>query len=882
MSTHLWFDLLNESGWIREQIDSENNDRVGTVLWWLSSIAGQSPKEIARLLRSWWNDDARRTERLLDWFGYVRRGKPDDDLLILCNDVINCHPSSMFQNQGHDRFLMLLHTWAEKSPENCGQLLHSLFEAWFALNPGCNPFERERLEVIDTHSLNEIAQKAPQAFLQGTSDALVRSVKMVVAEGRSGNTSYTFNYRTYSGHRFGFDNFLGIYRSALIRVAQEDPETAAIYLDQLDAYEHQALMHLHLEAIQSNPSAFANRICALVTNEKTFDSGWEGAKWLSFALACRKSMSHLSSEEKKELEQAILNYSPEIDFAKWVLRKIEQEGEQEPFWTKRNIMYYLNRSGYIQWCILETISEELLSSFALSRLHLLRRKFPEERVEEPAKMEVRAVGSPINREQCARMKDSHWLSAMERYGTDKDRSYNRSLFNGGARELANELQEATKKNPTRFSALCFRVPDTAHHAYIEHILWGLAEVENPSDESLIQAIKRAHQHINKPFGRNIVRLIEKHPHIALDAEVLEILIWYALYGGADETEVSDAQNTDHETITIGDLMQRGGRIHIRGINGVRGSAWDTLGSLIWQVPEVADRVWDAIEIALQIETLISVRCCMIKPLAPLFNSDKERFSNFIRSLIKLPNGAPYQYSARRLSPLITRTGIHLFPYIFDWLPPLADELVSELLKSRDETIELVGAWLIFRESFRNDAYINKATELATVNTSHRRLLAQVAAGAIAWAENSHRAEALLKCFFFHDDLEVRKQAAEVFRSIQPAEVGRYRDLGAVFLQSPAFHDHGFAFLYMLENATCDVLDLVLGATQQLITDIAEKGDQHGRRSTDVHRIQSLLRREYVSSESNAEARKKILDLIDLMLFHNVYGVDSIITTHDRW
>jgi hypothetical protein len=87
---------------------------------------------------------------------------------------------------------------------------------------------------------------------------------------------------------------------------------------------------------------------------------------------------------------------------------------------------------------------------------------------------------------------------------------------------------------------------------------------------------------------------------------------------------------------------------------------------------------------------------------------------------------------------------------------------------------------------------------------------------------------------------------------------------------------------MLKDATCDVLDLVIKATQELISDIPEKGDQHGRRGTDVHQLQDLLKREYTSSESNAEARKKILDLIDLMLSCEMHGVDSIVTTHDRW
>ena len=262
--------------------------------------------------------------------------------------------------------------------------------------------------------------------------------------------------------------------------------------------------------------------------------------------------------------------------------------------------------------------------------------------------------------------------------------------------------------------------------------------------------------------------------------------------------------------------------------------------------------------------------------------NKKRFSDSIRRLIILPDGTPHQYDATRLSPLITYTGIYLFRYVFHWLPELADEIVSELLESRDETKELIGAWLVFSESFWNDAYIHKADKLTSVSVDHRRLLANVTGDAIKWAENRHRAEALLKEFFFDEDVQVRKHSADAFRNVQAKEVELYRELAAVFLKSPAFVDNGSAVLHMLEDATCDVLDLVIDATQQVITDITEKHDQQGRRGTDVYQLQDLLKREYTSSESNAEARKKILDLIDLMLSREIYGVESIVTTHDRW
>ena len=47
-----------------------------------------------------------------------------------------------------------------------------------------------------------------------------------------------------------------------------------------------------------------------------------------------------------------------MDMATHVLHKIQEEGETPPFWTRKSIIYDLNRSGYEQWCIFETIGEE--------------------------------------------------------------------------------------------------------------------------------------------------------------------------------------------------------------------------------------------------------------------------------------------------------------------------------------------------------------------------------------------------------------------------------------------------------------------------------------------------------------------------------------------
>lgn len=155
---------------------------------------------------------------------------------------------------------------------------------------------------------------------------------------------------------------------------------------------------------------------------------------------------YLKLTGKQEIEQIILAYIPEIDFAAHILEEIRQGGNSWD-WTKKSAIYRLNESRYEQWCILETIGESLLSPIAFKQLQQLRRKFPGRKVEEPNNFKMRAVVSPVKREQCRNMSDRAWLSAIQCYNNEDDRTREDGRIYGGARELARELQEATKNDP---------------------------------------------------------------------------------------------------------------------------------------------------------------------------------------------------------------------------------------------------------------------------------------------------------------------------------------------------------------------------------------------------------------------------------------------------
>jgi hypothetical protein len=86
---------------------------------------------------------------------------------------------------------------------------------------------------------------------------------------------------------------------------------------------------------------------------------------------------------------------------------------------------------------------------------------------------------------------------------------------------------------------------------------------------------------------------------------------------------------------------------------------------------------------------------------------------------------------------------------------------------------------------------------------------------------------------------------------------------------------------MLESATCDIYPLVTRAAERLIADLEQHGTGGGRRYSDLHQLQDLIKTQYAASEHAPDVRKRLLDVIDAMLERELYGVDVIIKAHER-
>ena len=880
-----WFDLLHMDGWIGNALNEENEERRQAVLWWLSAIAGKRPAEVASILDAWWHNDPQRGDKLLDWFGYVRRKNRDQALIDLCVKVLRTSPPGLFKTDTPNRRELLLATWVEEDPDRGLGIIRAYFDAWFDAHPGRHPFEDDKMDEHHLYSLQKVAEKSPKAFLDGTIDVLLRSIDLINQHEPEGNRDATFRSRIYSGHHFGSDQFIFLFRSTLQRTASEAPDTVLAFLSKLDASKHEVLVHLHLETISANGEALAKHLLSLLGNKDLFEAGWHGAKWKSFADAARAAFPFLSSADRKRVEKTIFNYQPEISRAIKVAHEIKIHGETAPWWNRHAVIYLdLNRSGFDQWCILESIGEKYLTDEGAEHLKTLRRKFPNETLPQPDHLEMIEVGSPITKAGIEHMKDDQWLSAIGKYAND-GRRYRRSSIDGGADQLASELMQQTKKNPDRFIALMKRIPETANPTYVSHILWGLADAEVVEDHTVRDAIFAAHSRPDRPYGENIARLCEKYPYIGNDPMIFDILAWYVENGSASEDILEDSKQNERDVVSISDLINRGGRLHIRRMNGARGWAVEAMSVVLWHNPELAEKCSKIVQERITCESLISVRCSLIKPLLPLFNHDRVRCARQLEMLINGPSGLDKEGCSQNkhahLSPLITHHGVHLLSYILAAVPEVGEKLVRILLDSDDETMRMVGGWFIIRLSFQDKKYVAETDHLIEEGVMYQRLAADVAARSITQEEFRDRAERMLMRFFNDEDKHVRQQADHVFREISPDEFCRFTSLAWAYINSRSFMiDGSYAFFDALEKAAYPTCELVISAAERIVSDLSKDG-QTGGLLRDLHHLKDLLKREYTASENNPDLRKRLLDVIDRMLERELHGTDEILKVHER-
>ena len=702
-------------------------------------------------------------------------------------------------------------------------------------------FTDDGSDDIDTLELPNLAEKAPRVFLDVVIPILSKSVQIALERGPYSN-GIPVLYETSA--KRGPAALFALCRNAFQRVAADSPKDAEVCLDQFDHKLHKVMLHLHLETIGANPTALGHRFEALLDDSRLFEAGFIGAEWKSFADTAR-SVVKAKCLSVQTIEERVSHHRPEQDLA---------------------------CSGFIEWCVLTTIGRDLLSTQGKRRLSELECKFPDEQLPTPQSFDGGFVESPIPPAACRKMNDDHWLYAIrnDRYQNDSPQ-LRRGEIVGGALELARELEALAKSDPDRFARFFLRLPEDSNSIFGQHLLQGLAGAVHVDEEATIETLRTAHSHRDRPFGLQIVRLIERHHASARDDEVFEAVLWYASHGSVEDRGVSFPEIRLGEFPSINGLVHANNELENRGVNSTRGYAWRTLGQLVTHHPHRAPDTWCVVEQRASEETSAPVRTMMLQTLTSLYRLDRARFGACLQRLVEPVTGERDDASA--LAPLATRIGIHLFSYIERDLPDVALDIIARMIGSSERRLHLVGTWWALCERLRRGNTADRFAKIEHESPAHTKLWVSILSEFAADTEFREMAISELGRLFQHDIPEVRKAASEVFRRIPKDEFRHFEDLARTFIRSPAFEDATSQVIRSLEETSHDVTELVL--------EVGETALEDRKHHRVIYDIQKLLKREYVNSESRPPLRKRFLDVIDEMAARNITGADDLMQLDDR-
>jgi hypothetical protein len=861
-----WLPRLVESGAI-DRLLSQGDSLRDLALWVLKKGCSSHSELVAGYMRQWWEaaPDEHQAE-LVAWFERLYPEGSIGQLLSLYADLIDAVPPSSINENFEANFE--LGSWVHKDRLLGAKVLGLWLTAWMRAFPTSQPFSDYR---HNSHSywVDELAKHEPIALLEATVPAFVEALKREKANLASGDLGYPSLRPPHSEHD---QQYLRAILQAVETVSARDPAQAEKFIDKFSG-DSDVELFVQLRAIAANGEVLGHRLVDLLGATRIFKVGDGHADWLPFAVAAAAALPHLELPERTQVEQAVLSYRPEYDWAREYRRRDKaDELHFRPENPDKYVIDQLNINGQDERAILKTIGRDQLSAAARSRLDELDRKFPGARLPEAYGVRGGIVRSPIPPDKARFMSDAQWLNAMLRYADDSHHVYERDGVLGGARQLSSALQARVVEEPARFVALLDSLPVTVNAEYAEAVVAGLreAEVDGPL---VARAIKAASRWPAAEFGRMAIWSVRKHPSSAQDAEVFAHVIQSAEHGSASDTAVTTMSSPGgkKEKETAREMLQGDGDLASSGLNSERGAAYEALATILWELEETLAPVVALLERAIETEPLVSVRFYMVHAINSVGKYDPDLAVDLLRRLV-----------ADDKRPLQGHHGHHIVGWVAHRSPGVIAEFSEELIKSSETELRALGhffeALLALIYGDRNVEFVKSFQESAL-----RRQVAGYRGGANVSSDHyGDRAAGWLMPLFSDENSLVRNDASGVeWGALLDGERDR-SELVSAYIASPSFDENSDNLMRALEQRASKFPQLTFEAVNRILelasawTDVARRGH-----FSTLHNLSRVLIELYRSADADSEGERKVLDLFDDYLARDLYDIRSEISAYER-
>lgn len=658
---------------------------------------------------------------------------------------------------------------------------------------------------VDASDIDQLARSFAQDFVA----EMIHIVEMI-ATYHPPQGAAMWQYRLAGRHRGLDDDLYFAFDIALSKFTSEAQSQAFPQLQRLSSHQVSSLDFLVCRAMHEVDPDHA--VAWLLESESHRKVGWlSDPRWESRRLIECASRS-CSDDKFSALESALLT------------RERQDRGREGLRWN-----------GLAELELLSALDKERLSDLAAQRVAELRRKFAYWTPTEPQGISGGIVQSPIRPAAAERMKDVHWLRAIEKYADREQPVFRDDSVFGGTDQLASLMGTLAKGDPSRFIELGLKLPANASSGYTENILRSVAgEVDQREVVQLVRKFRADHPNDS---GRGAVAVISAYAGELEDELFGELLL---LANDADpETELARTE-TKSGYLFGGDLVTA-------GINSTRGSAASTLARVIFADHSRLAAALPALRHLVK-DPIIAVRTLACELALAYAAIERESGLDVLSEVLDDED------------VLTTSPALRALRWSMLWN---ADRFAPFLVRALGaEDAQEAGA--LWANCAVNDALGSAPRDIADLSESARM------GAADAIAPNPKIAPSLLASLLDDASSDVRDRAAHCIHYLKDLDPEARDQLVGSFVNSLAF-----------EDALDDVLDALESLPSELpgaTTEICERAIEalEGSPSSVVGGISSnliaVLVRLYRTSRE--EEREATLDLIDRTVLLQLWRVDE--------
>ncbi len=583
---------------------------------------------------------------------------------------------------------------------------------------------------------------------------------------------------------------------------------------------------------------------------------------------------HCSAEVLQALETCVVNYKdPYLRRSYEVQQRALKEGWMHP-----------NCSGRVQYYLMTAIPQERLSDATRSRMGQWKEKFRGTPVFETNRITGGAVTSPIPRDKLHLVSDKQWLDIVCGRWERRERHVWKAMGPGhiGERDhehYASDMGHLARRQQKRFARLALSIPRTADPHYFAHILYSLAQQEEPQEgaptggtsphssawvpatsDELNAVLEHVGFCLSPDVGMAFCSLLRQRSDVVWSAEVIRLLKAYAMehpHPAPDEFPVQRISGP-----------QQGPDITSSAINCVRGGAAGAIQSLLFERRELLVELLPAIR-SLVGDHSICVRLAAIDACLPALNIDRDlAVELFLRACSTGDDRIFLGDGATRFMSYVWHT--HL-----DGLQSVLTRMVDSDLPEVTENAGTLVAIVWLRSGQLGDLY----QRCVEGNAYLRKGVADVAAQLIGEDACRKQCIGLLSDFFDDPDSDVRSQISRVFfhKTFEYAEAV---SLCMAFAKSKAFEEHAAFLLANLGDFPGRVRpyqDVIVAASKRFSEEFAEATRDMSRSlGGDATHLAKVLLRLYEEAKDAGEKQTQevCLDLWDKLLEARVGWVEK--------